>query len=111
LDAAFFGACFPVKILQIFQRKFLPFHEFGSDGIHLGHPPFPTGAVLAVESPFPGVFNELAGDLALRSAVDFELFEDAARGLTSGCHAPTSIGDNGGFGIGGTGRAVDRLAR
>jgi hypothetical protein len=68
LDTAFFGACFPVKVLQIFQRKFLPLHQFGSNGIHSGHPSFPTGAVLAGESPFPGVFDELAGTGFMESA-------------------------------------------
>ena len=41
--------------------------------------------------------DKVAGDLALRSAVDFELMEDAARGLTAGCHALARIGDKGGF--------------
>jgi hypothetical protein len=68
LDTAFFGACFPVKILQIFQREFLPLHEFGSDGVHSGDPPFPTGAVLAGEFLFPGVFDELAGASSMESA-------------------------------------------
>jgi hypothetical protein len=97
LDAVFFGACYPVENLLIFQRELLPLHQFGSNGIHSGHPPFPTGAVLAGEFLFPGVFDELARDLALRSAIDFELFEDAARGLTAGCHAPPRIRDKGGF--------------
>jgi len=82
----------------IFQRGLPPFHEFSSDGIHSGNPPFPTGAVLAGQVLLPGVFDELAGDVALRSAVDLELFEDAARGLTAGCHAPTRIGDDGRLG-------------
>jgi len=46
----------------------------------------------------PGVFDEVAGDAALRGAVDFELFEDAARDFSAGCHAPTCIRDDGGFG-------------
>jgi hypothetical protein len=98
LGAAFFGACYPGENLQISQIELFPLHQLSSNGIHSGHPPFPTGVVLAGESPFPGVFDELAGDLALRSAVVFELFEDVARGLTAGCHALARIGDNAGFG-------------
>jgi hypothetical protein len=95
-DAAFFGACFPVKVLQIFQRKLPPLHQLGSNGIHSGRPPFSTRAVLASQALLSGVFDEVAGDPALRSAVDSELFEDAARGLTAGYHALARIGDKGG---------------
>jgi hypothetical protein len=97
LDTAFFGVDFLVEELQIFQREFPPLHQLSSDGIHSGHPSFSTGAVLASQALLPGILDKVAGDLALRSAVDFELMEDAARGLTAGCHALARIGDKGGF--------------
>jgi len=92
LDQQLFGAGLSVQNLLLVQRELPPFHQLSGEDVHSGNPPFPTGAVLA------GVFDEFAGDAALRSAVDWELFEDAARGLTAGCHAPTRIGDDGRFG-------------
>jgi len=72
----------PLENLQIFQRNLLPFHEFGSKGIHSGYPPFPTGTVQTSEFLFPGILDEVAGDLALRGAeglmMDQRLFTWAA---------------------------------
>jgi len=107
-DAAFLRANSSIQNLLILKRRLTPLHQLNGDGVHSGYLPFPTGAVLADEVLFPSIFDEVAGDLALRSTLDFELFEDAVRGFSTGCHAPTRIGDDGGLGAGGTAR---RLAR
>jgi hypothetical protein len=93
-DAAFFGACFPVKVLQIFQRELLPLHQFGSNGIHSGRPPFSTRAVLASQALLPGVFDELAGAGFMESAKDLMIGQRLDAGAATRSHEAAGFFEN-----------------